>query len=517
MASRLICVAVSLVCLNCAWAADKKPAAPQEGVFDMQEFSVFDARSPDSREHLTIGAYATCSTEPDKDVKAYPKLKSKRPLYGAFEFHFDPPRNGQSGTMLRFVLDESGEAPPDEAGTSKNGKEEKKPAEKADAKKPTAAYRTSSPNRLQDAKRSRYDRLYIDLNHDGDLTNDPVLRPMKSPPWDALPTWWGCKEKMAFEYLDLPVDYGPGIGVRPFRVLPWLTLEGDQDHPQATMHFVAATARKGRVRIGSHDYNALLWMYGSHGRWDCPWISLRLTPVIAKDAISYEGFAGNSLGSSHPVDGKLFLTRATPLGDKLIVEPYRGDYGVFSLGPGNRKLENFSIRGGSLYSEKMDFSLSLSLLNQLFPAREFRVPVGDYTVQYAGFRYGKVSFSVSDNYHAEGRARDPKRRRTFGIAIRKDKPFVLDFSAKPEVMFTDPAKDKTFKPGDEVLVKAVLIDPALDLMIRRLTDMSQTEKKTYRLPDGKEKSYDQPVPLNPTVVVTDASGKKIAEGAMPFG
>ena len=256
-------------------------------------------------------------------------------MYGTFVFNIDVSRAGRGGTRLRFVLDESGETPPDETIPAKKSRPEDKQKQNAAAKKPAASEKPTVQPLLENAKRSRYDRMYIDLNHDGDLTNDGVFRPMKSPPWQALPSWWGPDEKMAFDFLDLDVDYGPGVGVRPFRVLPWLTLSGSGKKLSATMHFVAATAREGRIRIGSHADDALLSQSGLlSGRWDHPWTGLRLKPVDPIDKLLYGGFAGDSMMSAHRVDGKIFTTRATPLGDKLIVEPYRGDFGVFSLGPG---------------------------------------------------------------------------------------------------------------------------------------------------------------------------------------
>jgi hypothetical protein len=256
------------------------------------------------------------------------------------------------------------------------------------------------------------------------------------------------------------------------------------------------------------------------GPLDHPWTQLRLKPVSPKDEILGGGFAGDSLMSAHRVDREIYTTRATPLGDKLIVEPYHGQFGVFSLGPGNRNLKEIAVSSGSLQSAMMAFGFapdSSMPKDKQKKMREFRVPVGDYLPSYLVIQYDKLHFSVSDNYHSEGLPRDMERRRVYGIFIRRDKPFVLDFSNKPEVMFASPAKDKKFKPGDEVLVKAVLVDPVLNLMVRRLENFSQTKKETYRLPNGKEESYDRPLSLDPVVTITDSSGKKVAEGIMPFG
>ena len=190
--------------------------------------------------------------------KSLSQAEVKAPLYGKFLFDRDFAR-GKS-IEFHFVLDESGEPPPGE----ENGAESTVEAtpEKTlwqslvetltgTAEKGKPAKRAPKP----EPKLSRYDRLYIDLNRDLDLTNDPVHKPMKAPPWKALPSWTP-QERMAFDCIDVPVDYGPGIGIRPFRILPWLTISREEDHTYSTMHFVATVARQGRIRIGGHAYQA---------------------------------------------------------------------------------------------------------------------------------------------------------------------------------------------------------------------------------------------------------------------
>ena len=126
--------------------------------------------------------------------------------------------------------------------------------------------------------------------------------------------------------------------------------------------------------------------------------------------------------------------------------------------------------------------------------------------------------SLSDNYHSDGRPRDiTTRSPVHAFKIRKDKPFVLDFSNKPEVLFASPARDQTLKPGDTLRVAAVLTDPCLDIMIRHLNDTGRKQKETYKFADGKEQWYRRPLSLDPKVTITNSSGKAVAEGKLPFG
>jgi hypothetical protein len=525
MGNRSICVlsvlAAVFLSLNvaAAVAAEENPGG-EEAVFETREISTFDNNGDYDGHRMTYGASADCSTEPDKEVKAYPKLKSKRPLYGKLKFDFNLATG--KAKVFHFVLDESGEAPAAEAKTREKKADQKKPQTsllKSLAEKLTGTAEKGESDKSPPEKEnqlSSYDRLYFDRNGDLDLTNDPVLKPMKDPPWQALPPW-KLKERVAFEYLDIDVDYGPGLGVQPFRMLPWFAIT--ENGKYSTLYFVSTVARQGRIAIGKHEYDALLAQPGLiSGRYDRLTTDLFLRPVDPKDDLPRE-YRQGMLGTLPRIDGQLYVTSATPSGDKLTVKPYRGDFGIFKIGPGARDIGDTSAHG-SLCSEATEINLEPdadSPDGKNEKVREYQVPVGDYVPSYVGIRYGRLSVALSDNYHSDGRPRSLDRPRTFFIKIRKDQPFVLDFANKPEVLFASPAKNKTFRPGDEVMVKAVLIDPALDIMIRGLKDTSRKTKETVRDENGKESTYERDLSLDPIVTITDSAGKRVAEGVLPFG
>ncbi len=68
-------------------AEEKKAAQPaasdKEATFELRDVSAFQTgRSPYV---MLRGQRVECSSEPDKQVNAYPKLKSKHPLYGRLQ------------------------------------------------------------------------------------------------------------------------------------------------------------------------------------------------------------------------------------------------------------------------------------------------------------------------------------------------------------------------------------------------------------------------------------------------
>jgi hypothetical protein len=186
--------------------------------------------------------------------------------------------------------------------------------------------------------------------------------------------------------------------------------------------------------------------------------------------------------------------------------------------------------------------------------------VGEYLPLDLSITLGRLKIDVSDNCHSDGKPRDMGRLKVFGIKIHKNRTTVLDFSNKPEVIFTSPAKSDRIKPGEELKVWAVLVDPKLDIMVRGLEGKpyqglsfsytivaaivllapavfwfcSPRLRKRYRmLPIASaigiivligssvvlHISYPPSIysEISPEVLITRANGERVATGVMPFG
>lgn len=211
-----------------------------------------------------------------------------------------------------------------------------------------------------------------------------------------------------------------------------------------------------------------------------------------------------------------FATNST--GDKLFVRPYEGWLGTFEIGAGGRDTHEVTITG-SLHSKDTAVPIGGELENGWpKPVRSCRLPEGDYVLGDSWITLGRLQIHVSSNRHADGQGRrPPDYPRFYAIKIRADKPYVVDFSNKPDVIFALPAKNQQVKLGEQLQVKAVLIDPILDIMIRRLADTTRKQKREYIAPDGQKHTIEYATPLDPKVIITRADGEKVAEGVMPFG
>jgi hypothetical protein len=225
-----------------------------------------------------------------------------------------------------------------------------------------------------------------------------------------------------------------------------------------------------------------------------------------------------NLHSKHKIDDKFYEFMIYDEGKKLAVRPYAGKLGILKIGKGGRDLDKAEFKG-SLRSD--GFSVPVGNIEEHWPkpAAECTIPVGDYTPSIIGVTYDNLKISVSDNYFSNAQGQPKGKKNTvYGITIRQNKPYVLDFSNKPVIIFDQPKPDKTrFKAGEKIKFAAVLVDPKLDIMIRGLDDTTIEIEKTYKVSGGKTSTHKVPKSLDPKIVITQPDGKIVAEGTMPFG
>jgi len=429
----------------------------KEAVFKLHAVSVFET----GLYNFLRGQMTSCETNPFPEVKSYPAFVSKHPLYGSVRFAAG---SGQTngGMQFYFAVDEG-------QGTGKG-----------------------------------YDRLYFDLNRDLDLRNDSVVLTHRQAVKRTVLNSTRAYSQVFFDALSINFDLGPA-GTRPVQIMPRLVVSTYGKVQSKGVTFVRAQLYHGEITLGGERYKAWLGEdYRIHGRLDQPDTALLLKAVKQGDGWLH-WWGADRLKSVHKVGGRFLTCSASPTGEELIVRPYQGDLGAFEIGPGGRRIADLGV-AGSLEAKELVVAVGGDLTNgSPRVARRCEVPVGDYSPKYINVQFGRLGLGISYNYHSEGKPHDRGRARLYGLTIRKDRPCVLDFSNQPTVMFASPSREQRFKPGDTVEVKAVLVDPKLDFMIRRLYGPAEKGSK------GRRRS------LDPKVLITRADGEKVAEGVMPFG
>ncbi len=415
-----------------------------------QTFTLYEVPALDPSERALgslLGQRVVCGHAPDANVITYPTFKSGRPLYG--KVSFPPAPDGQdSGIVYRFAFDES-------EGTGRG-----------------------------------YDRLYFDLNHDRDLTDDKPLVPQR----DLTSVGSSNVQVISFETAAVPFPFG-GKALRPLELMARLIVSNDGIK---LLTFIATKARQGVIQLGDHNYRVRL-SHGSliAGWFDHPTTTLYLAPIA--DNMPWTSRPGVPLMATRKIDGTFYRFSATPAGDKLTVHRYSGPLGDLKLSPSPRNVGRI-LATGSLTSATTTVPVFMSRSDGGSAAStdSCQLPIGDYRLEGLQIQFDNLSLMVLCNHRFEDNLGDRSDREgKYAIAIRAERPFVLDFSRKPHVLFTAPNGDTRIKLGQELMVKAVLVDPSLGIRFRRLER------------DGNV--------LQPKVSLARAGDEIIAEGVMPFG
>ncbi len=367
-----------------------------------------------------IGQICTCEGKPEPNV-TYPTFSSARPLYGVVRVNGDWNLR-LSGTTYPFAVDES-------AGTGKG-----------------------------------YDRLFIDLDRDGNFSQDKPIVPSPNPPGALLPEEDPRAQQVCFEDVTLKGD-GANAG-QSVRTVPRLIVTTDRD---AVMYFTPPQARQGAIEIAGVPLTATLYNglpIGTH--WDRPQTGLELRPHGQATLRPTPWTWMYWLSSMPYFHGRYWRISTTPEGDRLFVEPYRGDLGKLAVGSGRKFVRDKGLRG-QLLGPDMNVQVGRQVKDgRTKPVRSCTVPVGDYAPATLDISYGSLEMEISSIRHSDGESPQADMPLTYPLQIRKNKPLVLDFGDQPEVLFVAPARDARIKVGETLAINAVLVDPKLNIMVGRL-------------------------------------------------
>ena len=360
---------------------------------------------------------------------------------------------------------------------------------------------------------SRYDRLYIDCDGCGDLTHDPPVALLETLP--AGLDRFGINR--VFNTVSLALGEGAEGPTQQVRLMPAMLA-----WPGLT--FLPATEWRGRIRMGGRVFNVtLIPTLGMIGRLDDPRTPLFVNPV-GTPLLTSSAPLPDQLGTVREVDGEYYKITATPAGDQLTVRPYPGERGVFEVRKGNRDISDTELSvAGQLNSNSGVFFLgrvpsSSSIGTQKEEKRaKYCLPEGEYQLARLFVDLGPLALQLrADNTVPS----DPARKSAGNaIVIRKDKPYVLDFSAKPQLVFLGPPKSKDWRLGDTVLIQTrMIVDPEKRLVLASLNDKTKAAAQAVpRSANIRGRMASRFNAITPTLVIADASGKAIASSKMPFG
>lgn len=307
-----------------------------------------------------------------------------------------------------------------------------------------------------------------------------------------------------FPPIHIPLPFEDGIE-ESLEIIPRVIVS-----PQQTiLSLVTAIANQGAFSIEGRRFRAVLGHSMDIPGWfDHPRNSLYLIRSDTGKSFHWEG--ADRLKTWHRIAGTFYGFSAPPIGDRLSVHPYRGPLGTLKVGPGPRSLKRMSLHGSLESSDRIVAVGSNLEMDRVKPADHSELPVGDYLPLHLLVEYGSLRVDLRQNPHSDGLQNDRQGRpNVYGLHIREHEPYVLDFSNTAQILFVSPATNNTIKPGQTLTVKAMLIDPQMDMVVRNLETINHAQ--------SSERSRHRRARLNPSVLITRADGRKFAEGSMPFG
>jgi len=150
-----------------------------------------------------------------------------------------------------------------------------------------------------------------------------------------------------------------------------------------------------------------------------------------------------SLHSYHKIDDKFYEFKLIEDGTKIAARPYKGPLGTIMVGKGGRELEKVEFKGA--VRQKANMAAPIGIIEDRSPkaVTECTIPVGDYTSYIMHVTYDNLDICISNNYHTNAQGQSGGKDTVYGMQVRQDKPYVLDFSNEPMVIFDRPSKSKT--------------------------------------------------------------------------
>ncbi len=361
-----------------------------------------------------------------------------------------------------------------------------------------------------------YDRLYIDTDHDGDLTDEKVIEALSTRALNN-DTYFSCtfpRVDLSIEVESEQVDYA---------VIPSTRAYNSGTYGRVYGSFRAGAYREGEITVDGKKRRLVLIDFNGNGRFDdassfndsISSSDGRVYPVrgdrlyVDPDMNSssrspYDVTSGDDIFDVNPLlclDGKFYQMTVTPAGDKLTLEPADVEVGYVTNAVGDYRALVYGDAGlVKICSDETG---------------KAPVPVGswklmNYTLDRTGFEEKKAKEEGEEpsilgvltealGTGAEGR---PPRRtavaasgtnRCKAVEVKKDETVKLPFGPpyRPEV-------DVQYRSGaDQVSLGMSLVGSAGEIC-------------TSMYVNGNR-------PGKPQFTITDPEGEKVAEGAFEYG
>jgi hypothetical protein len=257
-----------------------------------------------------------------KIITKEPKYESENPFRGVVKF---------GSHSYGFALD----SVPEKA----KAKEEKKDADKTKSEADKPKDDSEKPSPL--AKSIKYNRLYIDLNRNGDLTDDKVIE-AAAMPGVVFPDNYS---NFNFPQTDITIDADGTPLDYAFKINGYVSCNADAGF--IAVQFNAAAYREGDITLDGKKHHVALIDFNSNGRFDdeltlspdqnpegrlgyMPSDMVLIDPDPKQPDSPYEPASSkyrNYVSKLVNIDGRYYDLKITPAGDKITLEASKAPLG----------------------------------------------------------------------------------------------------------------------------------------------------------------------------------------------
>ncbi len=476
---------------------------------------IFRATYPQSfmvpiTEGMRFGGQADVPKFADVIKKEPEKYQAKHPVRGVFKL---------GSQSFGYVLDSSVKKPDDE---KKKGEEKKAEAEAEESGGLLSSLsrmltgRKAAPKQAKSFQVVPYDRLYFDLDHDGDLTDEKVIEAQSTQSY-------GSNDYFATSFPRIDVAIEIDSTKMDYAFTLTANSQGSGSHGYLSGSVNAAAYREGEITLAGKKHRLVLIDFNSNGRFDdeseinssvrmadgqvyvTQGDRLYVDPDLNEASRSAYDLTAND--DCHPVgkftqlDGRFYELTVSPAGDKLTLEP--SDVGVGYVSNPNQNYSAVVYGDRGLVKIRSDESGMAPL-----PIGPWKLQA--YTLDRTGMEEPKKADSESETSilglltEALGptmAARAPRSTIVSATATMKYEAVEVNKDGTVELPFGPP-----YRPAVDVQYPQGSNQVSLGMSLIGSADEICTDMQINGARPGK-----------PEFSITTADGKKVADGVFEYG
>ena len=462
-------------------------------------------------------------------VKKEPKYVSKHPFRGVAKL---------GSQEYAFALDTSAPARP-QAKEAKPEKEKgKTEAKKSETESALAKLTEKFSKVVPPTKLVPYDRLYFDFNHNGDLTDDGVVKTEGKPAVQSISNGSYCS--FTFPCVDVTIDVDGTKLDYAFFLNGYINVSSEYGY--AGLQLYSAVCREGDITLEGKKRHVVLIDFNSNGRFDDEMkvagnvavVRGQVNPIYPEqgDMLQVDPKAGMEFDSPYDVtasdyrhvvgklvniDGHFYDMKVSPTGDKLTLTPSTVPLGSVTNRNGRFRAMIYGERGFlAIRGDKDKPALvpagEWKLLNYTItetatpePAKPAEKKPGEKNAEKSGSALSAVKGALSALFGGSSGVAVPSRPRVSLVAAQATadcKAIKVAKGKTVEFPFGPPYKPRvsippySMRPG-EVALEMSLIGSAGEVCSNIMVDGGR--------------------PAKPEFTITDPKGQVVQEGNFEYG